>query len=79
MTHSSMKKAPDSKDEPLVSTQIRNLSKEPILNGIFRHFVTSSLSHRHIISSHFFSFMYAKMPKITQFDKHKITFLAPTR
>ena len=45
-----IKKATNSRDEPdCVSTHNRHLSKEPVLNSIFRHFVTSSLSQRHII------------------------------
>jgi len=50
MHNSSVKKAPNSRDAPVVSTHYSQLSKRPVLICIFRHFVISSLSQRQIMS-----------------------------
>lgn len=48
MSHSTIKKRHQTQGmNRCLSTQNRQLSKESVLNSIFRHFVTISLSQKH--------------------------------
>lgn len=47
-----------------LSAQNRQVNKEPSLNYIFRHFVTSSMSKKDITCSNFFSLINKRLPTI---------------
>ena len=59
MSHSSIKKSIPAQ-RSLVSTHNRQFSKEQVLNCIFRHFSSSSLSEIHTVCSQIFSCIYKK-------------------